>query len=465
MSVRQGMDVGAVRASARELGRHAGDVDSLASQATRSIGALERAWKGDDFAGLKQQWDSSGRTSLSALAEDLRSVSRELTRQADGQEKVSEDGEGVVSSGTSSGPVTMRDPDVDRRWIDPSHSRAPGVNPHDPDHGRRTPLGEGAYTVNDLRGEDWLLDEDGNAYPPGTAFRVDEDGNPLPVYSLGGSHEVGPAGPGQEKSEWRAWRDGHGLQRSIGMESGWSRTNHNPYAEWKTNPDRPWNDTTDPHHGLLNAPESIRDRAGAYNVEIGKGEIKNDLWEVKGTDVSRLAGLEHQWGEGANSARATLGELRYEQSGSLGLGPTGVTAAGSVAAGVYGVRGQGQFQSKDWNGMSAAGNGQAYAGGEVKAGGEARLGPGGAKIGVEAEAFAGAKVEGELTGKVGPAEVTAGAELSVGVGAHADIDAEVSLEKVDVSVDIGATLGIGGGVKFDISFSPKEALDLLPDLF
>lgn len=459
MSVKQGMDVRAVRASSRELSRHAGDVDSLVSQATRSIGALRSAWKGDDFDGFATTWDTTGKTSLSTIADNLRTVSKELGRQADGQDKVSDDTGGDSPFAETGGPGKQtgepsepwRDPKD--QWIDPSHSRKPDGDPFDPDN-TRTEMPDGRTKITDDKGNTWYESADGKYV---TAVQ-DKDGTHTETTRETLSEGEGPGSKNQTSDRWSE-RDG--WQRRGGEGFDINNTHDNALTRWKANQDRPWNNENHRFHDEFK-------RAGDISEKVGKhvdGEVKNDLWEKKGSVTESWSAAEKSWGEGPNSARVSAGEFRTEADGSIGLGPTGMTAAGSIGLGAYAARAEGQFQSKEWNGMAVGGQGQAYVGGELKAQGDVSIGPGGAKVGVNAEAFAGAKAEGELTGKVGPAEVTAGGELSVGVGAHMDVDAEVTWEKVDVSFDVGAALGVGAGVKFDISFSPKDALDMLPDLF
>ncbi|GAA3601757.1 hypothetical protein GCM10022199_01640 [Marihabitans asiaticum] len=478
MSVRQGMNVGAVRESARVLSQQASEVDSLVSQATRSIAALENAWRGDDFAGFHGRWQSSGAPALGTLADELRRVSRELSQQADAQSRVSAEGGhgdggtgGSPTSGPSgpSGPSGEQSTEGKKDWIDPSHSKASG-NPYDPDN-QRTSMPDGSTMITDDRGNTWYEDSAGNLYPPGTAVRLDEHGNPVGVDY--GGHSSSGDGPGSQESMTRVYSERDGWERRDGFTHEWSREHDTAYTRWKADPERPWNDESNPRYGLWSAPgglndgvERIEDGAASRGVDLDvSGEVKNDLWERKGAEEASVSLAHKQWGSGENQLTVAAGEARAEAEGSVGVGPTGAAAAGSAGLGLYASRAGAQFQTGSWNGMSASGQGTAYVGAEAKVGGEASIGPGGAKVGVNAEAFAGAKAESELSGKVGPAEVTAGGELSVGVGAHADVDAEISMDNVEVSVDVGATLGIGGGVKFDVSFSPKEVLDVLPDLF
>lgn len=465
MSVQQGMDVRAVRASARELSRYAGDVDSLVSQATRAIGKLESTWEGNDFVSFKSTWDGSTKTALSRISEDLRSTSRELNRQADGQEGVSEDYEGGTeggsptagdgSSGSTSSATGGDDKKTPEPQIDPGHSESPG-NPYDSGN-TRTPLSDGGTMITDKDGNVWYEDTTGKVYPQGTAIRFDKDGNPVGV-DYGSGRWENKDGPGGTERSSRVYSERDGWQQRQGATHDWSRNHDTAYTRWKMDDARPWNQ----EGSLAQVPGQVSDWADRHNVS---GEIKNDLVKAETGAEWEGALASKQWGDDKNGVRVEALSARAEANAEAGIGPTGASATATAAAGGYLARASGQFQSGEWNGMSAKGSGSAYAGAEAKVGGEASIGPGGAKVGVNAEAFAGAKMEGDVTGKIGPAEVTAGGELSVGIGAHADIDGEISMEKVDVSVDIGATLGIGGGVKFDISFSPKEALDLLPDLF
>lgn len=459
MSVQQGMDVRAVRASARELTKHAGEVDSLVTQATRSIGRLQGLWRGDDFGTFKSTWDGSTKASLSRIADDLRVVSRELSQQADGQAKVTEEYEGgspfagAEASGTAEGKKeNPKDPK--EQWIDPSHSKKPDGDPFDKDN-TRTPMTDGRTKITDEHGNTWYESKDGKYV---TAVQ-DQDGKRT-EYTRETLKDEGK-GPGSKHHTSDRWSEKDGWQRRGGEGFNITNTHDNPLTRWKADDARPWNNEDHRHHDKF-------ERAGKLSETVGKhvdGDIKNDLWEQKGSVTEVYSAAQKKWGDGENSLRVSAGEFRVEAEGGVGLGPTGLAATGSIGLGAYAARAEGQFQSKEWNGMSVGGSGQAYAGAEAKASGEASIGPGGAKVGVNAEAFAGAKMEGDVSGKIGPAEVGVGGELSVGVGAHFDVDAEVTWEKVDVSFDVGATLGIGGGLKFDVSFSPKEALDLLPDLF
>ena len=94
---------------------------------------------------------------LGYIADNLRTVSKELGRQADGQDKVSDDTGGdspfaeTGSPGKQTGEPSEPWRDPKDQWIDPSHSRKPDGDPFDPDN-TRTEMPDGRTKITDDKG-------------------------------------------------------------------------------------------------------------------------------------------------------------------------------------------------------------------------------------------------------------------------------------------------------------------------
>lgn len=102
MSVTEGMDVERVRASARAITQEAGRIGQGRVDGRRVAVRLADLWQGPDSQSFQRSWRSSER-SLELVEESLRAFSREAVRQADGQQRVSEDLGGSSGGGGSPG--------------------------------------------------------------------------------------------------------------------------------------------------------------------------------------------------------------------------------------------------------------------------------------------------------------------------------------------------------------------------
>lgn len=113
MSVTEGMDVARVRASARSIIAEAGRFGQSRTESRRVASRLVDVWRGPDSQDFQQGWRSTDRK-LEAVEESLRAFAREALRQADGQERVSEDlGGGSTGGGGDGGDgVGSGNPDI-----------------------------------------------------------------------------------------------------------------------------------------------------------------------------------------------------------------------------------------------------------------------------------------------------------------------------------------------------------------
>ncbi|MDF2442386.1 MAG: hypothetical protein JWR01_589 [Subtercola sp.] len=114
---------------------------------------------------------------------------------------------------------------------------------------------------------------------------------------------------------------------------------------------------------------------------------------------------------------------------------------------------------------SLGGNINALGGAAVDANAGGTIGPQGAGVNAGGEVFAGAKVGADSTITVGGISEKVGYEVSTGIGAHANVDADVTWDKVQLGWDAGVTFGIGGGFSQEITFSPKDIVKNVGDLF
>ena len=113
MGVTEGMDVARVRASARSIIDEAGRFGQSRTESRRVASRLVDVWRGPDSQDFQQGWRSTDRK-LEAVEESLRAFAREALRQADGQERVSEDlGGGSTGGGGDGGDgVGSGNPDI-----------------------------------------------------------------------------------------------------------------------------------------------------------------------------------------------------------------------------------------------------------------------------------------------------------------------------------------------------------------
>ena len=81
----------------------------------------------------------------------------------------------------------------------------------------------------------------------------------------------------------------------------------------------------------------------------------------------------------------------------------------------------------------------------------------------ELDAWIRVGADGTIT--VGGISEKVGYEVSTGIGAHANVDADFTWDKVQLGWDAGVTFGVGGGLSQEITFSPKDVVNSVGDLF
>ncbi len=82
-----GMDVGAVRNLASQLGAKADEIDTIASTLSAQIDGAQ--WVGPDAASFRSDWSSTHRSQLNAVSNALREAASRATNNANQQEQAS----------------------------------------------------------------------------------------------------------------------------------------------------------------------------------------------------------------------------------------------------------------------------------------------------------------------------------------------------------------------------------------
>ena len=196
-----------------------------------------------------------------------------------------------------------------------------------------------------------------------------------------------------------------------------------------------------------------------------------------GGSVDHSAEAGWQWGAGAEAS----GEFAWEHvtgEGSVdgfvgveglseanaGVDENGNYSADASAEGLVGAE-VNASGSIDTGIGSVDAEGHAMAGAEVDAEVGGTIGPNGVGVNAGIDAFAGARAGGDVDLSVGGVGVGVGAEAWAGIGAKAEADVQLTYEEVGFSIDAGVALGVGGSVSMDFSFSPKQLVDGLGDIF
>jgi uncharacterized protein YukE len=218
--------------------------------------------------------------------------------------------------------------------------------------------------------------------------------------------------------------------------------------------------------------------ASAHGFETA-GYANSGVTQGDDGSVDARAKAGWQWGAGAEahggfeagpvsgegSADAFVGVDSNAQAGAGANWDKGLYADASADAMVGGEANANGSVSAFNGAATVQGSANVLAGAEASVNAGATIGPDGIGANAGFDAFAGAQAGVEGSVSAGGVTAGAGAEFSAGIGAHANVDANVTMDEVGVSVDVGAALGIGGGVKFDVSFSPKDAVESVGHLF
>ncbi|MFJ6134117.1 WXG100 family type VII secretion target [Janibacter terrae] len=425
MAVQQGMDTARIRQIASRLETQADKLADIVARGGTSANVLSANWAGADVRRMLTTWQDEASRQLTAASDTVRQASRALVRNADDQDDTSD-----VVGGGSGGPGGPAGPGGPG-----GPGESPGGPGGDPTEETKVTKGNIEYPGRDAP---WVkVNTDGSGgkhyYDPVTGKRWQE--------SPGGTYE---------SSQDRFGHDSDTRKGPVG-DTGWDREStrgdgggHREYGE-KWSKEKSFDDN------IGQDVKKVTDNVRSEPI------VEQKLWEEGG---------EKQWvsaraGDEQTGASIALAEAKARTEGTAGIDATrGAYVEAAAEAGVYLGKGEAHYGNE--HGTQAQVEGY-VAGAEAEASGTAQIGPGGAKVDLGVEAFAGGKIEGGVSQDLGPAEVGVAGELSYGIGAHADIDAEAGWGKVGVEVDVGATLGIGGGVKFDVSVSPKEIVDGLGD--
>ncbi|RFA07807.1 hypothetical protein B7R54_00215 [Subtercola boreus] len=157
--------------------------------------------------------------------------------------------------------------------------------------------------------------------------------------------------------------------------------------------------------------------------------------------------------------------VKGDSGAHAGVTKDGQYYANADASGMVGAEANATGDVKLNEFSSLGGNVNALAGAAVDANAGGTIGPQGAGVNAGGEAFAGAKVGADGTITVGGISEKVGYEVSTGIGAHANVDADVTWDKVQLGWDAGVTFGIGGGFSQELSFSPKDIVKNVGDVF
>lgn len=217
---------------------------------------------------------------------------------------------------------------------------------------------------------------------------------------------------------------------------------------------------------------------GSLYLQNGEGHANADTtYGPNGaTDHSATAG----WGWGAGGeAHGNFRNGDLTGSGSVdrfdgvkgdvgahaGVTKDGQYYANADAHGMVGeeFNAKGSLKPNDFSSLGGNINGLAGAAADGNLGGT--IGPHGAGVNAGGEVFAGAKLGGDGTVTVGGISEKVGYEVSTGIGAHANIDADFTWEKVQLGWDAGITVGVGGGASQELTFSPKDVVKNVIDVF
>lgn len=427
MAVQQGMDSARVREIAGAIETCSTAVDDVQTAGTASAAVLRGCWAGDDAGALLEAWQGSAVKRLGEASAMLLALSKELARQADDQDRASDESGGPgPRDGGPGGPRPVDGPGTDGPTTD-------GPRPGDIDadllevldRGKDSPWvtsttgPDGQTTYQDpITGRTWVETEDG------TLTTVEQTG-PF-GYSSTTTTQTTDHGDGWETETSTSHGEGPGHE-------SWG-------ASWETS-----NETGIPGAETVG---HVLDNVDSEPI------VEQELWSA-GAEASVLSG---SVGDENLGASGSVLSADASTAGSMGVDATqGAYVTANAQAGAYLAQGEVHW-SDDVTGTSAQAEG--YLGAQANVEGTANIGPGGAQIGIGGEAFAGGSIEGSVSQDIGDyGSVGIGGELSYGIGAEFDVGAEVSWDEISITGEAGLTLGLGAGVDLDISISPREIWD------
>ncbi|RFA17394.1 hypothetical protein B7R22_00540 [Subtercola boreus] len=217
---------------------------------------------------------------------------------------------------------------------------------------------------------------------------------------------------------------------------------------------------------------------GSLSVQNGEGHANRETtYGPNGaTDHSATAGW--GWGVGGEAhgnfrAGDIVGSgsvdrfdgVKGDAGAHAGVTKDGQYYAKSDASGMVGEEFNATGDVKLNEFSSLGGNINALGGAAVDGNAGGTIGPQGAGVNAGGEVFAGAKVGADGTITAGGISEKVGYEVSTGIGAHANVDADATWDKVQLGWDAGVTFGIGGGFSQELTFSPKDIVDNVGDVF
>jgi hypothetical protein len=394
---KKGMEHQKVRSIAERLSRVHRELTEATTHAEQAVRQLRGVWSGEDATTFFTAWPTT-RHSLDASTGGVDELSKKL-REEIGEQELTSGVSGAGGDGDHDGIPDGDDQDDDNDGMpddeDPDHG-----DPADEDEPPKLPQGPDGIEDPDEDGDGTPDDEDS-----------DDDGDDIP-----------------DADEDPLDDDGDGV----------------PDTEDPDDDNDGTPDGDDPEH---RSDDGLWDESGFDDPELNVGATflqgEQELWDAQT--------YEHTFGdEDGNHLSVEALSTDGSIDGQLGLTKDGLVAAGSLSAGAYLAKVEGQYS----NSYGTTAQGTAYVGAEANGDAGVSLGKDGVKAGASGEVFVGGKAEGSVNQEIGPVDVGVGGEISYGIGAHIDADAEISADHVGVDFDIGATLGIGGGIKVDVGIDP-----------
>ena len=409
---KKGMEHQKVRSIAEQLSRVHRELAEATTNADQAVRQLRGVWQGEDATTFFNAWPTTRHTlgtstsGVDALAKQLRAEigEQELTSAVSGSggDGSGGDGDGDGSDGDGSDGDGAGDQDTDDDGT-PDDQDSDDDGDGTPDDEDETPkLPKGPDGIEDP-------DEDDDGTPDDQDS--DDDGDDIPDQDEDPLDDDGDGVPDTEDAD----DDNDGTP-----------------------------DEDDPEH---RSDDGLWDEPGFDDPEVNVGATflqgEQQLWDAQAYG--------HTFGdEDGNHLSVEALSTDGSIDGQLGLTKDGLVAAGSLSAGAYLAKVEGQYS----NSYGTTAQGKAYVGAEANGDAGVSLGKDGLKAGAGGEVFVGGKAEASISQEVGPVDVGVGGEISYGVGAHLDADAEISADHVGVDLDIGATLGVGGGIKIDVGIDP-----------
>jgi len=179
-------------------------------------------------------------------------------------------------------------------------------------------------------------------------------------------------------------------------------------------------------------------------------------------DANAEAHYDGPWGQANADASVNVGALAdASANGSVGVDGVHGQAQASASAGVTGEA------NADYTAgpLSTAVGVKGLAGARANANGGVDVGLDGVSANAGVEGFAGARAEANGSVELAGVKGGAGADVRAGIGGEANADIAVTTDEVRVTLDVGLAVGVGAGVEIDVSFSPKELVEDVKDLW